>query len=81
MPTHPARWPQRRRGLPRLAACPGWSRGSSAGSLDILSRLQTSISCMGAVLTWSHPCQLQAWVLELQTANISIKGFDFPPFG
>lgn len=26
MPTHPARWPQRQRGSPWLAARPGWSR-------------------------------------------------------
>jgi len=81
MPTHPARCPQRRRGSPRFAAHPGWSRGSCAGTSDIPTRLQTSTSCLGAVLTWSYPCQLRAQVLELRTAKDSIKGSNFPVLG
>lgn len=60
MSTYPAHWPCRQRGSPQLAACLGWSRGSSAGRQDIPARLQTFTSCLGAVLTWSYPCQLQA---------------------
>lgn len=37
----------------------GQSRRSSTGSLDIPAMLQTSISCLRAVLIWSNPFQPQ----------------------
>lgn len=43
--------------------------------------LQTSISCLRAALNWSNPFQPQARVVDLQTANISITGSDFPWYG